>query len=43
VTNVRRLTAAIALLAASCSATVHAAPAQDRTIDTLQKISEAAC
>jgi endoglucanase len=42
VTNVRRLTAAIALLAASCSATVHAAPAQDRTIDTLQKISEAA-
>ncbi|HEX8785874.1 MAG TPA: M42 family metallopeptidase [Telluria sp.] len=41
-TNVRRLTAAIALLAASCSAMVHAAPAQDRTVDTLQKLSDAA-
>src|SRR5438067_2521501 len=42
VTNVRRITAAIALLAASCSALVQAAPAQDRTVDTLQKLSDAA-
>ncbi|WP_036170015.1 M42 family metallopeptidase [Massilia sp. 9096] len=40
--NVRRISAAIALLAASCSALVSAAPAQDRTIETLQKISDAA-
>lgn len=40
--NVRRITAAVALLAASCSAIVNAAPAQDRTIETLQKISDAA-
>jgi putative aminopeptidase FrvX len=42
VPNVRRISAAIALLAASCSAMVSAAPAQDRTIETLQKISDAA-
>jgi endoglucanase len=43
VTNVRRITAAIALLAASWSAIAiaNAAPAQDRTIDTLQKIADA--
>jgi endoglucanase len=41
VLNVRRISAAIALLAASCSAMVHAA-AQDRTIETLQKLSDAA-
>lgn len=40
--NVRRITAAIALLATSCSAIVNAAPQQDRTIETLQKISDAA-
>ena len=40
--NVRRITAAVALLAASYSAIVNAAPAQDRTIETLQKISDAA-
>jgi len=42
VPNVRRITAAVALLAASYSAIVNAAPAQDRTIETLQKISDAA-
>jgi endoglucanase len=41
VPNLRRISAAIALLAASCSAMVHAA-AQDRTIETLQKIADAA-
>ena len=44
--NVRRISAAIALLAASCSAFVNAAPVAaanaDRTIDTLQKIADAA-
>jgi endoglucanase len=46
VTNLRRLTAAIALLAVSCSAQVYAAPAAspsyDRTVDTLQKLADAA-
>jgi putative aminopeptidase FrvX len=46
VPNVRRISAAIALLAASCSAMVSAAPVStansDRTIETLQKISDAA-
>ncbi|QJE00638.1 M42 family metallopeptidase [Massilia forsythiae] len=48
VTHARRLTAAIALLAASCAAalpTAAAAPAAaapDRTVETLQKIADAA-
>jgi putative aminopeptidase FrvX len=41
VPNVRHISAAVALLAASCSAMVSAAPAQDRTIETLQKIADA--
>lgn len=43
VTHARRLTAAIALLAASCAAALPtAAAAPDRTVETLQKIADAA-
>jgi putative aminopeptidase FrvX len=42
VNTLRRISAAIALLATACSATVAAAPAMDRTAQTLQQLADAA-